>query len=161
MLWLFSTRVLFPTRSGPKTANEKGGGDNPRVICTYFWHRGEFDVQDLKNDTEFSRNSLSDETKIGYWVWAIPLVEWIKKHEKSTHWWPKLVINATRLFATARAKELSYKMGTRTQGSAIGKAVRLLGEGGCYLVGLALKPFVADKYTKFLKEYNKDVNLIR
>ena len=147
--------------SGQTKANEKGGGDNPRVICTYFWHRGEFDVQDLKNDTEFSRNSLSDATKIGYWIWAIPLVEWMKKHEASTHWWPKLVIDATRLFATARAKELSHKMGTRTQGSAIGKAVRLLGEGGCYLLGLALKPFVADKYTKFLKEYDKDVNLIR
>jgi len=148
--------------SGTSQSNtDKGSGSNARVICTYFWHRGEFDVQDLKNDTEFSRNSLSDTTKIGYWVWAIPLVEWMKKHEKSTHWWPKLVIGATRLFATARAIELSHKMGTRPQGSVIGKMVRLFGESGCYLIGLALKPFVFHKYTEFLKEYDKDVNLIR
>jgi len=137
-----------------------GSGSNARVICTYFYGRGEFDLQDLQNDTEFSRNNLGDTVKIGYWIWAIPLVEWMRRHEKSTHLWPRLVINATRLFATTRAKELSYKMGARTHGSVIGKMVRLFGEGGCYLVGLALKPFVADKYTKFLKEYDKDVNLI-
>ena len=144
-----------------QTNTDKGSGSNPRVICTYFWHRGEFDVQDLKNDTEFSRNRLSDTTKIGYWLWAIPLVGWMKKHEKSKHWWPKFVISTTRLFATARAMELSHKMGTRTTGSVIGKIVRLFGEGGCYIIGLASRPFVADKYTKFLKEYGKDVNLIR
>lgn len=141
-------------------SNENNGGTT-RVICTYFYGRGEFDLQDLKNDTEFSRQSLSDEVKIGYWIWAIPLVDWMKKHEQSTHWWPKLVINATRLFATTRAKELSYKMGTRTKGSMIGKMVRLVGEGGCYIVGTICKPFIADKYLEFLKEYNKDVNLIR
>ena len=142
-------------------SNEKGGGSNTRVICTYFYGRGEFDLQDLQNDTEFSRRQLSDEVKIGYWVWAIPLVEWMKNNEQSTHWWPRLVINATRFFATTRAKELSYKMGTRTKGSLVGKMVRFFGEGGCYLLGSVLKPFVADKYLQFLKEYNKDVNLIR
>jgi hypothetical protein len=139
-------------------SNENNSG---RVICTYFYTRGEFDLQDLQNDTEFSRQKLSDEVKIGYWIWAIPLVDWMKKHEQSTHWWPKLVINATRMFATTRAKELSYKMGTRKQGSKIGKLVRIFGEGGCYIVGFVCKPFIADKYLEFLKEYNKDVNLIR
>ena len=138
-----------------------GQGSNPRVICTYFYGRGEFDLQDLQNDTEFSRQNLGNNVKIGYWVWAIPLVDWMKKHEQSNHWWPKLVINATRMFATTRAIELSYKMGTRTKGSMIGKMVRLVGEGGCYIVGSILKPFIADKYLKFLEEYNKDVNLIR
>ena len=138
-----------------------GKGNNPRVICTHFYGRGEFDLQDLQNDTEFSRQSLSDEVKIGYWIWAIPLVDWMKKHEQSTHWWPRLVINATRMFATARAKELSYKMGTRTQGSVLGKMVRLFGESGCFLVGFLCKPFIGDKYSEFLKEYQKDVNLLR
>ena len=72
-----------------------------------------------------------------------------------------MVINATRMFATTRAIELSHKMGTRRKGSMIGKIVRLVGEGGCYIVGSILKPFIADKYGKFLEEYNKDVNLIR
>ena len=137
------------------------GGKNSRVICTHFYSRGEFDLQDLQNDTEFSRQNLSDEVKIGYWIWAIPLVDWMQKHERSTHWWPRLVINATRMFATARAKELSHKMGTRTQGSVLGKMVRLFGESGCFLVGFLCKPFIGDKYSEFLKEYQKDVNLLR
>ena len=137
-----------------------GKGSNARVICTYFYGRGMFDLTDLQNDREFSRNNLSDATKIGYWLWAIPLVEWMRRHEESTHWWPKLVIDVSKKFATTRAKELSYKMGTRTQGSLTGKMVRLFGESGCYLLGLIAKPFVADKYAQFLTGYNKDINLL-
>ena len=150
----------FPSSTVIGSCNA-GNGNNPRVICTYFYGRGEFDLQDLQNDTEFSRQNLGNNVKIGYWIWAIPLVDWMKKHEQSNHWWPKLVINATRMFATTRAIELSHKMGTRTKGSMIGKMVRLVGEGGCYIVGTICKPFIADKYLKFLEEYNKDVNLIR
>ena len=73
----------------------------------------------------------------------------------------RIVVELPGIKDTTRAKEISYKMGTRTKGSMIGKMVRLVGEGGCYIVGTICKPFIADKYLEFLKEYNKDVNLIR
>ena len=150
-----------PTNSPGHPSNDGGSGGSSRVICTYFYSKGQFDLKDLQLDTEFSRNYLNDTVKIGYWFWAIPLVKWMEKHEQSTHWWPKLVIKATKLFAQTRSVEISYKMGGRDKGSILGKLVRLFGETGCYLAGLMIRPFVSDKYATFLKDYKKDVNLIR
>jgi len=136
-----------------------GGGGSKRVICTYFYSKNQFSLIDLQLDTEFSRNNLSDEVKIGYWFWAIPLVDWMKKYENSNNWWVKLVRNSTKLFAQERAKEIAYTMGKKNKGSLIGKFVRLFGETGCYILGTLIKPFVFDKYKIFLTEYQKDVNL--
>ena len=141
-----------------KEASGNGGGGS-RVICTYFYSKNQFSLIDLQLDTEFSRNNLSDKVKIGYWFWAIPLVDWIKKHENSNNWWVKLVRNSTKLFAQERAKEIAYIMGKKNKGSLIGKFVRLFGETGCYILGTLIKPFIFDKYKIFLTEYQKDVNL--
>ena len=141
-----------------KEASGNGGGGS-RVICTYFYSKNQFSLIDLQLDTEFSRNNLSDKVKIGYWFWAIPLVDWIKKHENSNNWWVKLVRNSTKLFALERAKEIAYIMGKKNKGSLIGKFVRLFGETGCYILGTLIKPFIFDKYKIFLTEYQKDVNL--
>jgi len=149
--------------SNPNEMRNAGGGSGnggPRVICTYFYGKNQFSLTDLQLDTEFSRNNLSDEVKIGYWFWAIPLVDWMKKHENSNNWWVKLVKNSTKLFAQERAKEVAYIMGKKNKGSLIGKFVRLFGETGCYILGCIIKPFVFDKYKGFLNEYQKDVNLI-
>jgi len=143
-----------------KKAGAADGNGNSRVICTYFYSKNQFSLIDLQLDTEFSRNNLSDEVKIGYWFWAIPLVDWMKKHENSNNWWVKLVKNSTKLFAQERAKEIAYTMGKKNKGSLIGKFVRLFGETGCYILGLIIKPFVFNKYKGFLNEYQKDVNLI-
>ena len=149
------------TLSVPPSQRGGGGGSGGgRVICTYFYSKNQFSLTDLQLDTEFSRNNLSDEVKIGYWFWAIPLVDWMKKHENSNNWWVKLVKNSTKLFAQERAKEIAYAMGKKNKGSLIGKFVRLFGETGCYILGLIIKPFVFDKYKGFLNEYQKDVNLI-
>ena len=150
------------TLDAPPSIKSGGGGNGGggRVICTYFYSKNQFSLIDLQLDTEFSRNNLSDKVKIGYWFWAIPLVDWMKKHENSNNWWVKLVKNSTKLFAQERAKEIAYAMGKKNKGSLIGKFVRLFGETGCYLLGLIIKPFVFDKYKGFLNEYQKDVNLI-
>ena len=143
----------------PGASGGGGGAGGTRVICTYFYSKNQFSLIDLQLDTEFSRNNLSDEVKIGYWFWAIPLVDWMKKHENSNNWWVKLVKNSTKLFAQERAKEIAYTMGKKNKGSLIGKFVRLFGETGCYILGTLIKPFVFDKYKIFLTEYQKDVNL--
>ena len=142
-----------------KASGNGGSGGGGRVICTYFYSKNQFSLIDLQLDTEFSRNNLSDKVKIGYWFWAIPLVDWMKKHENSNNWWVKLVRNSTKLFAQERAKEIAYTMGKKNKGSLIGKFVRLFGETGCYILGTLIKPFVFDKYKIFLTEYQKDVNL--
>ena len=154
------TKDTKATNPNKKAGAADGGNGNSRVICTYFYSKNQFSLIDLQLDTEFSRNNLSDEVKIGYWFWAIPLVDWMKKHENSNNWWVKLVKNSTKLFAQERAKEIAYTMGKKNKGSLIGKFVRLFGETGCYILGLIIKPFVFNKYKGFLNEYQKDVNLI-
>lgn len=140
--------------------SDKGSGSSSRVICTYFYGRGEFDHTDLKADTEFSRDYLSDTIKIGYWVWAIPLASWMKKHDQSTKWWPKLVRDTWRVIAISRGAEISYKMGTREKGSLLGKVVRFIGENTCLLIGICAKPFVSDRIKRMLRLYKGDLNLL-
>ena len=151
---------------GPITTNSPKGyqcGSNEnsgstRVICTYFWRRGELDLRDLVNDTEFSRN-LSDETKIGYWLWGVPLVEWMKKHEGNDSWWYKGAVRAIRHIAVARAKEITRIMEGKGPHNIFGKLVRLVGEGGCFIAGTIAKPFVPEKYKRMLRLYGGDINL--
>ena len=130
-----------------------GKGSNPRVICTYFHHRGMFDLKDLQCDYEWSRTNLSENVKIGYWLWAIPLVKWMEKNENSTSIWARFWIWWTLLCAQERGKEISHKMGVRTKGSVFGKVARFIGESFCYGLGFIAKPWVKGKYKLLLKDY--------
>tara|TARA_Y100000114_G_scaffold153028_1_gene172284 strand:+ start:562 stop:2139 length:1578 start_codon:yes stop_codon:yes gene_type:complete len=134
-------------------SNEKGGG---RVICTYFHDRGEMDPLHLKNDYHYTIDHISDATKIGYWFWAIPLTNYMHRHEFSTKWWPKLVTDTTRLFATERAKAISHKMGATKKGSVFGTLIRIIGEPMCTIIGMLVKPFVAEKYKFLLEDLQKE-----
>jgi len=140
--------------SGTTQSNtDKGSGSNPRVICTYFYHRGMFDLTDLQCDYEWSRQNLSENVKIGYWLWAVPLVKWMEKNENSTTMWSRFWIWWTLLCAQERGREISYKMGVRNEGSLFGKVARTLGESFCYVLGSIAKPFVKDRYKLLLKDY--------
>ena len=130
-----------------------GKGSNARVICTYFHHRGMFDLKDLQCDYEWSRTNLSENVKIGYWLWAVPLVKWMEKNENSTSIWARFWIWWTLLCAKERGKEISHKMGVRTKGSMFGKVARFIGESFCYGLGLIAKPWVKSKYKLLLKDY--------
>ena len=126
---------------------------NPRVICTYFYQQGDIDLNDLECDYRWTQQNVSDEVKIGYWLWAIPLVEYMEKHKDSKNIWHKFVINTTKLFAKQRAIEISYKIGGRKKGSLFGKLVRLVGEPLCAVLGTAIRPFAGSKYDAMLKGY--------
>ena len=130
-----------------------GKGSNPRVICTYFYAKGMLDLNDLQNDYEWTRQNISDNVKIGYWLWAIPLVEWMEKHENSNKLWHRFAIATTLKFAKARAHEISHKMGARKHSNLFGKFVRIVGESLCAVVGFMAKPFVESKYEALLKDY--------
>ena len=133
--------------------SDTGSGSNPRVICTYFHARGLFDLKDLQCDYEWSRKNLSENVKIGYWLWAMPLVKWMEKNQDSKHLWARFWIWWTLLCAQERGKEISYKMGVRSKGSLFGKVARLIGESFCYGLGFVVKPFVKNRYKLLLKDY--------
>jgi len=127
--------------------------ESPRVICTYFYQQGEIDLNDLECDYRWTQQNVSDAVKIGYWLWAIPLVQYMEKHKDSKNIWHKFVISTTKLFAKHRAIEISYKIGGRKKGSLFGKLVRLVGEPLCAVLGTVIRPFVGSKYDAMLKGY--------
>ena len=161
---IFSSVITFtPTAAGfgdasgagfsgtPGSGGEGGGG---RVICTWLQNRGMFSAEDLAVDTAFSAKYLSRTTKIGYWVWACPLVEYMTKIEQKNSKSGSLMIKIIRILAQARANEIAHKMGQRARGDLLGKCTRLIGESFCFAVGLLARPFVEKKFSSWLKIYD-------
>ena len=139
-------------------SNETGENvpNNPRVICTYFADRGEMDPRHLTCDYTWTQKNLGDYTKIGYWLWAIPLVQYLEKYDDIDEWLPTKARDITRYFAEARAQEISCIMGESQRGSALGKVVRFIGEPLCAIIGFIAKPFVAKRFANMLKDYGKE-----
>lgn len=135
-----------------------GGGGGGRVICTWLTERGMFSEKDLAIDTEYSVKYISRTVKIGYWFWAVPLVAYMTKSERTNSWFGSLVIRTIRALAQARANELSYAMGVTGKRDALGIVTRLVGESFCFAIGFVARPFVEKKFTHWLQIYDPQGN---
>lgn len=125
---------------------------NGRVICTWLRNNGLFSAEDLAIDTNFSVQFLSDNTKIGYWLWACPLVQHMEKHYKTNI--DSLFVKVIRIIAQARANEIAYQVGKRSKGDVLGKMVRIVGEGACFMLGSLVRPFTEQKFKHWLCIYS-------
>ena len=125
---------------------------NGRVICTWLRNNGLFSAEDLAIDTQFSVQYLSDNTKIGYWLWACPLVRYMEKNYKTKL--DSFFVKTVRVIAQARANEIAYQVGARSQSDMLGKFVRIVGEGMCFIMGSIAKPFLAKKFNNWLTMYS-------
>ena len=125
---------------------------NGRVICTWLRNNGLFSAEDLAIDTQFSVQYLSDNTKIGYWLWACPLVQYMEKNYKTKV--DSLFVKTVRIIAQARANEIAYQVGARSQSDMLGKFVRIVGEGVCFIIGSIAKPFLVKKFNNWLTMYS-------
>ena len=125
---------------------------NGRVICTWLRNNGLFSAEDLAIDTQFSVQYLSDNTKIGYWLWACPLVQYMEKNYKTNI--DSLFVKVIRIIAQARANEIAYQVGKRSKGDVLGKMVRIVGEGGCFVLGSIVRPFTQQKFKHWLCIYS-------
>ena len=134
-----------------------GGGGGGRVICTWLQERGLFSAEDLAVDTEYSIKFISRNTKIGYWFWAVPLVRYMTKAEKQDIKFGKLVIKVIRVLAQARANELSYAMKVKKSRDPLGIATRIIGESFCWTVGAIVRPFVEERFAKWLEIYDPQI----
>jgi hypothetical protein len=155
-----STAAGFGDAGGNATSGSSGsggGGGGGRVICTWLEHKGMFSKDDLRVDTAFSVKHLDRTTKIGYWFWAIPLVQYMQSSSENKSWFGGLVINVIRILAQARANELAYQMGERKKGDLLGKFTRWIGESFCYGVGLIVRPFVEHKFGQWLEVYDPEI----
>ncbi len=128
---------------------------NGRVICTWLRNNGLFSAKDLAIDTEFSVQYLSDNTKIGYWLWACPLVEHMERNYRNNT--DSLFIKAIRIIAQARANEIAHQTGTRTNSDLLGKLVRIVGESACFVLGSIARPFTGEKFKHWLSMYSAKI----
>jgi len=154
---VLSTAAGFGDATGGSSSGTpgSGGGGGGRVICTWLTERGLFSREDLALDTEFSVKYISRTVKIGYWFWAIPLVAYMTRVEKQPDaYFGKLLIKVIRAIAQGRANEIAYKMGARKTRDPLGILARFLGESFCWMVGVVVRPFVEQKFTKWLEIYD-------
>ena len=153
------TAAGFGDTTGNTTSGSpgSGGGGGGRVICTWLQAKGMFDKKDLDIDTAFSVKHLSRTVKIGYWFWALPLVEYMNRSADNKSWFGGLVIQTIRILAQARANELAYQMGESKKGDILGKFTRWIGESFCFAIGLIVKPFVEKRFGTWLEIYDPDI----
>ena len=128
---------------------------NGRVICTWLRNNGLFSAKDLAIDTEFSVQYLSDNTKIGYWLWAVPLVQYMEKNYRNNT--NSLFVKVIRILAQARANEIAHRAGARSSGDILGKMVRIVGEGACFVLGSIARPFTGEKFNRWLSMYSPKI----
>lgn len=103
-----------------------GGAVGGRVICTELNHQGLLSDDLLALDRAYTL-SLSDEVIRGYHVWAVPFVRMMRKHS--------LITKIALPLAIWRAEEIAYQMGVRQTPHYRGKAVRVIGESICWVIG--------------------------
>ena len=110
-----------------------GGSKSGRIICTWLTSQGLMDQSDLAIDLQFTNDHIAMRTRVGYWTWAYPLVEWMDKNKDSKS------VSVIRYLAQARANEIKYQVGKATKPDYVGKAVRMIGEPICSLIGLGVE----------------------
>ena len=109
-------------------AGEGTGGDS-KVICTELTSKGLLDKDVYKLESEYADKYISEQTMLGYHLWAVPVVKLMRK---ST-----IVTNCIKPFATAWANEVvhSYKPDLYKKGSLLGKVIVSIGVPICHTLG--------------------------
>lgn len=120
-----------------RRADERRGGgrgnNKERIICTWLTRNGLMAQEDLTIDQQFTLEKISMTTRVGYWVWAYPLVDWMEKNKNHKF------VNIIQYLAQARANEIKYQKGYSNKPDYIGKTVRFFGEGLCTLIGYGIE----------------------
>ena len=124
---------------------------NSRVICTWLHSKGLLSLQDYTIDVNYSMENISLNTKLGYWLWAIDLVNRLEKRYQRNNWYDKLVIGFWKYGTQARADQIKKDMGLTNKGNLLGKFLRVVMEPACYVLGTLLKPYVIKKHGEKLK----------
>jgi hypothetical protein len=143
-----------PPPSSPGGADHPYVGPEPdsRVICTWLTRNGLMSEEDLLIDNIYSVKHVSEITKIGYWFWAVPYVRFMdNQHRKDTKF-SRYLVRFSKMIAQSRTNEIKREMGYVHDHDYLGKTTRFIGENLCTALGFVLKPFIKQRYTRWLEE---------
>ena len=102
-----------------------GGG---KIICTELYEQGYIPKEVLELDYQHSDNNMDLATKVGYWKWAIPIVNLMRKS--------KIFTQVIRPFGVAWAHEMAHKEEpTKYSGNILGKFLMVIGVPVCRYIG--------------------------
>jgi hypothetical protein len=102
---------------------QAGGG---HVICTELRRQGYIPESDFKGEVEYATKFISQETYLGYRIWAEPVVRVMRKS-------PALCRFLTP-FIICMIQESSYRVGRKEKGSIIGSLIYMIGVPFCNIV---------------------------
>jgi hypothetical protein len=129
-----------------------GKGSNPRVICTWLTNHGLMSDSDLLIDNIYSVKNISENTKLGYWFWAIPYVRLMDNQYKKQTIFGKYLVRFSKAIAQSRTNEIKREIGYIQKHDYLGKITRIIGENLSMALGFTLKPFIKQRFSKWLSE---------
>ena len=144
-----------PNANGGNSGAGCSVGGNTRVICTWLHSKGLFSLEDYTIDVNYSVDNISLNTKLGYWLWAIDLVNRLEKRYQRNNWYDKLVIGFWKYGTQARANQIKKDIGLTNKGNLLGKFLRVVMEPACYVLGTLLKSYVIRKHGDKLKMWEE------
>ena len=104
------------------------GGGGGKIICTELCEQGYITKEVLDLDYRHSDNNMDLATKIGYWKWAIPIVDKMRES--------KLFTQIIKPFGVAWAREMAHREEpTKYNGNILGKFLMLIGVPLCRYIG--------------------------
>ena len=114
---------------GSSTPGRSGGGDSEgKVLCGYFYGKGRIPKKILLADLKYAE-TMSEDTRKGYLVWAKPLVAFLEKRDS------RILDNMIFPFTKGWVYEMAYKMGAHPKSSLWGRMVTNVGEFVCNKIG--------------------------
>jgi len=102
-------------------------GSGGRVICNELMRQKLLSKQDVILDYRFTRDYLTPTHVKGYHVWAIHVVQQMRKGRFVKFW---------KHIAKHRANEIAYIYGKKDKPDYLGKIYRKIGEPTCWVIGV-------------------------
>ncbi|NQZ14867.1 MAG: hypothetical protein HRT94_08620, partial [Alphaproteobacteria bacterium] len=93
------------------------GGGGGKVLCGHYYARGILPARIYQGDVAYAQRHVSDNTKRGYWFWAVPLTQYLNNNPGG------LVEKLIQPLVFGWAQEMAYRTGYANNGSFIGKSL--------------------------------------
>ena len=112
----------------PGTITSPYGGGGSKIICTELCEQGYITKEVLDLDYRHSDNNMDLATKVGYWKWATPIVNLMRKSNIFTQ--------IVKPFGVAWANEMAHREEpTKYSSNILGKLLMLIGVPLCRYIG--------------------------
>lgn len=109
----YQTVSLPPGKYNGNCPASWGCSSSGKILCGHYFNRGILSYELYIGDLEFAQN-VSQQTKLGYWFWAVPLTKYLNNNPNG------LVEKIVQPFVLGWATEMAYRTGYSNKGNLLG-----------------------------------------